>query len=76
MNMKLKEELKRAGVRLKELADFTGESQSTISRVLDTPLREKIEGAAIIMISKKISELKSWEDRYPDIKNKISPTIH
>jgi len=74
--MKLKEELKRAGVRLKELADFTGESQSTISRVLDTPLREKIEGAAIIMISKKISELKSWEDRYPDIKNKISPTIH
>jgi lambda repressor-like predicted transcriptional regulator len=76
MNMKLKEELKRAGVRLKELADFTGESQSTISRVLDAPLREKIEGAAIIMISKKISELKSWEDRYPDIKNKISPTIH
>ena len=76
MNMKLKEELKRAGVRLKELADFTGQSQSTISRVLDTPLREKIEGAAIIMISKKISELKSWEDRYPDIKNKISPTIH
>lgn len=74
--MKLKEELKRAGVRLKELADFTGESQSTISRVLDAPLREKIEGAAIIMISKKISELKSWEDRYPDIKNKISPTIH
>ena len=74
--MKLKEELKKAGVRLQEIADFTGESQSTVSRVLDVPLRKKIEDACIIVLSKKINELKSWEDRYPDIKDKIRPLVN
>tara|TARA_R110002167_G_scaffold43642_1_gene131733 strand:- start:1578 stop:1802 length:225 start_codon:yes stop_codon:yes gene_type:complete len=74
--MDLKDELKRAGVRLRELAHLTGESQSTISRVLDLQLRAKVEEGAYLLINKKITELKSWGSRYPDIKQTVKPTVH
>ena len=71
----LKERLKRSGIKLREIAEATGESQSTISRVLDLKLRSKIEAASKSLIIKRNVETHSWAERYSDAVSNIKPTL-
>ena len=71
----LREELKRSGVKLREIAEVTGESQSTISRVLDLKLRSKIEAGAKSLIIQRNVEVQPWAERYSDAITNIKPTL-
>ena len=77
----LKKELKEIGVTLKQVANACGESQSTVSRILNNNLRVKIESVARSLRdskAKKVSEVwleRSDNDRVDDISAQIRPTL-
>ena len=78
----LKKELREIGVTLKQVADACGESQSTVSRILNSNLRQKIESAARSLRdskAKRVSDVwlerRSDNDRGEDISKQIRPTL-
>lgn len=78
----LKKELREIGVTLKQVADACGESQSTVSRILNSNLRNKIESAARTLRdskAKRVSDVwlerRSDNDRVEDISKQIRPTL-
>ena len=78
----LKKELREIGVTLRQVADACGESQSTVSRILNQNLRQKIESAARHLRDSKaqrVSEVwlerRSESDRIDDISGKVAPTL-
>ena len=78
----LKKELREIGVTLKQVADACNESQSTVSRILNNALRNKVETAAHTLMNsnaKRVSEVwlerRSEPDRIDDISAKVSPTL-
>ena len=78
----LRKELKEIGVTLRQVADACGESQSTVSRILNLNLRQKIESAARSLRDSKaqrVSEVwlerRSDNDRIDDISGKVAPTL-
>tara|TARA_B100000686_G_scaffold328694_1_gene388932 strand:- start:393 stop:641 length:249 start_codon:yes stop_codon:yes gene_type:complete len=78
----LKKELREIGVTLKQVADACGESQSTVSRILNSNLRQKIESAARSLRdskAKRVSDVwlerRSDNDRVEDISKQIRPTL-
>jgi len=78
----LRKELKEIGVTLRQVADACGESQSTVSRILNLNLRQKIESAARSLRDSKaqrVSEVwlerRSDNDRIDDISTKVAPTL-
>lgn len=71
----LRERLKRSGIKLREIAEATGESPSTISRVLDLKLRYKIEAGAKSLIIQRNTEVQPWAERYSDAISNIKPTL-
>ena len=78
----LKKELREIGVTLKQVADAYGESQSTVSRILNSNLRQKIESAARSLRdskAKRVSDVwlerRSDNDRVEDISKQIRPTL-
>ena len=78
----LKKELREIGVTLKQVADACGESQSTVSRILNSNLRQKIESAARSLRdskAKRVSDVwlerRSDSDRVEDISKQIRPTL-
>ena len=52
----LRHRLKRAGVTLKEVAEETGESQSTICHVLNESLNGKVRGSAEKLLRERVEE--------------------
>ena len=71
----LRQHLRRSGVKLREIAEASGESVSTISRVLDLKLRAKIEDAAKNLIITRNFEVNTWAERYSDSFSNIKPTL-
>ena len=71
----LRQQIRKSGVRLREIAEISGESQSTISRVLDLKLRTKIEDAAKSLIITRNFEVNTWAERYSDAVSNIKPTL-
>ena len=78
----LRRELKEIGVTLKQVAEACGESQSTVSRILNKKLREKIESVATRLrdskaqrVSSRWLERRSDNDRIDDISAKVAPTL-
>ena len=78
----LRRELKEIGVTLKQVAEACGESQSTVSRILNKKLREKIESTATRLrdskaqrVSSRWLERRSDSDRVEDISKQIRPTL-
>ena len=78
----LRRELKEIGVTLKQVAEACGESQSTVSRILNKKLREKIESTATRLrdskaqrVSSRWHERRSDSDRVEDISKQIRPTL-
>ena len=78
----LRRELKEIGVTLKQVAEAGGESQSTVSRILNKKLREKIESTATRLrdskaqrVSSRWLERRSNSDRIDDISGKVAPTL-
>ena len=78
----LRRELKEIGVTLKQVAEACGESQSTVSRILNKKLREKIESTATRLRdsnaqrgSSRWLERRSDSDRVEDISKQIRPTL-
>ena len=78
----LRRELKEIGVTLKQVAEACGESQSTVSRILNKKLREKIESTATRLrdskaqrVSSRWLERRSDSDRVEDISKQIWPTL-
>ena len=78
----LRKELREIGVTLRQVADACGESQSTVSRILNLNLRQKIESAARSLRDSKaqrVSEVwlerRSDNDRIDDISGKVAPTL-
>jgi len=78
----LKKELREIGVTLKQVADACGESQSTVSRILNHNLRQKIESAARTLRdskAKRVSDVwlerRSDNDRVEEISGQIRPTL-
>ena len=78
----LKKELREIGVTLKQVADACGESQSTVSRILNSNLRQKIESAARSLRdskAKRVSDVwlerRSDNARVEDISKQIRPTL-
>jgi len=72
----LRQHLRRSGVKLREIAEASGESVSTISRVLDLKLRSKIEDAAKTLIITRNFEVNTFAERYSDSVSNIKPTLH
>jgi len=72
----LRQNLRRSGVKLREIADASGESVSTISRVLDLKLRSKIEDAAKNLIITRNYEVNNFAERYSDSFSNIKPILH
>jgi len=72
----LRQHLRRSGVKLREIAEASGESVSTISRVLDLKLRSKIEDAAKNLIITRNFEVNTFAERYSDSVSNIKPTLH
>ena len=52
----LRHRLKRAGVTLREVAEETGESQSTICHVLNESLNGKVRGSAEKLLRERVEE--------------------
>ena len=71
----LRQQIRKSGVKLREIAEISGESQSTISRVLDLKLRAKIEDAAKSLIVTRNFEVNTWAERYSDAVSNIKPTL-
>ena len=71
----LRQQIRKSGVKLREIAEISGESQSTISRVLDLKLRTKIEDAAKSLIITRNFEVNTWAERYSDAVSNIKPTL-
>ena len=78
----LRRELKEIGVTLKQVAEACGESQSTVSRILNKKLREKIESTATRLrdskaqrVSSRWLERRSDSDRVEDISKQIRPPL-
>ena len=71
----LRQQIRKSGVRLREIAEVSGESISTISRVLDLKLRAKIEDAAKSLIITRNFEVNTWAERYSDAVSNIKPTL-
>ena len=78
----LRKELREIGVTLRQVADACGESQSTVSRILNQNLRNKIESAARSLRyskAKRVSDVwlerRSDSDRIDDISGKVAPTL-
>ena len=78
----LRRELKEIGVTLKQVAEACGESQSTVSRIQNKKLREKIESTATRLrdskaqrVSSRWLERRSDSDRVEDISKQIRPTL-
>jgi len=71
----LRQQIRKYGVKLREIAEISGESQSTISRVLDLKLRAKIEDAAKTLIITRNFEVNTWAERYSDAVSNIKPTL-
>jgi lambda repressor-like predicted transcriptional regulator len=71
----LRQQIRKSGVRLREIAEVSGESISTISRVLDLKLRAKIEDAAKSLIVTRNFEVNTWAERYSDVISNIKPTL-
>ena len=78
----LRRELREIGVTLKQVADACGESQSTVSRILNQNLRNKIESAARHLRdskAKRVSDVwlerRSDNDRIDDISGKVAPIL-
>jgi len=71
----LRQQIRKSGVKLREIAEISGESQSTISRVLDLKLRAKIEDAAKTLIITRNFEVNTWAERYSDAVSNIKPTL-
>ena len=71
----LRQHLRRSGVKLREIAEASGESVSTISRVLDLKLRAKIEDVAKSLIVKRNYEVNTFAERYSDSFSNIKPTL-
>ena len=78
----LRKELREIGVTLRQVADACGESQSTVSRILNQNLRNKIESAARHLRdskAKRVSDVwlerRSDNDRVEDISKQIRPTL-
>ena len=71
----LRQQIRKSGVRLREIAEVSGESISTISRVLDLKLRAKIEDAAKSLIITRNFEVNTWAERYSDVISNIKPTL-
>jgi len=71
----LRQQIRKSGVKLREIAEISGESQSTISRVLDLKLRAKIEDAAKSLIVTRNFEVNTWAERYSDVVSNIKPTL-
>ena len=71
----LRQQIRKSGVKLREIAEISGESQSTISRVLDLKLRAKIEDAAKSLIITRNFEVNTWAERYSDSFSNIKPTL-
>ena len=71
----LRQQIRKSGVKLREIAEISGESQSTISRVLDLKLRAKIEDAAKSLIITRNFEVNTWAERYSDAVSNIKPTL-
>lgn len=71
----LKRKLRKAGVKLKEVAQASGKPISTVSQVLDLKLRSKVEEHAKSLIVQKNFETTPWAERYSDAYEKIKPTL-
>ena len=71
----LRQQIRKSGVKLREIAEISGESQSTISRVLDLKLRTKIEDAAKSLIITRNFEVNTWAERYSDAVSNIKHTL-
>ena len=71
----LRQQIRKSGVKLREIAEISGESQATISRVLDLKLRTKIEDAAKSLIITRNFEVNTWAERYSDAVSNIKPTL-
>jgi lambda repressor-like predicted transcriptional regulator len=71
----LRQQIRKSGVKLREIAEISGESQSTISRVLDLKLRAKIENAAKSLIITRNFEVNTWAERYSGAVSNIKPTL-
>lgn len=71
----LRQQIRKSGVKLREIAEISGESVSTISRVLDLKLRAKIEDAAKNLIITRNFEVNTWAERYSDSFSNIKPTL-
>ena len=71
----LRQQIRKSGVKLREIAEISGESQSTISRVLDLKLRAKIEDAAKNLIITRNFEVNTFAERYSDAVSNIKPTL-
>ena len=78
----LRRELKEIGVTLKQVAEACGESKSTVARILNKKLREKIESTATRLrdskaqrVSSRWLERRSDSDRVEDISKQIRPTL-
>tara|TARA_R110002110_G_scaffold160419_1_gene358833 strand:- start:68 stop:295 length:228 start_codon:yes stop_codon:yes gene_type:complete len=71
----LRQQIRKSGVKLREIAEVSGESISTISRVLDLKLRAKIEDAAKSLIITRNFEVNTWAERYSDAVSNIKPTL-
>ena len=71
----LRQQIRKSGVKLREIAEISGESVSTISRVLDLKLRAKIEDAAKNLIITRNFEVNTWAERYSDAVSNIKPTL-
>ena len=56
-NLRIK--LKRFGITLREIADATDQSESTVCRMLNESLRTKIVSAAETLIEKRKEEINS-----------------
>ena len=71
----LRDNLRKSGVRRREIAEASGESVSTISRVLDLKLRAKIEDVAKSLFVKRNFEVNTFAERYSDSFSNIKPTL-